>query len=64
MYKWQKHDLELMLLAAREQGVPMLIGSAGDTGSNSRVDRYVQIIKDLASEHNLPLLNWHTSILK
>lgn len=54
MYKWQKHDLELMLLAAREQGVPMLIGSAGDTGANSRVDMYVQIIKDLAKEHGLP----------
>ncbi|MBX9973641.1 acyclic terpene utilization AtuA family protein [Cytobacillus firmus] len=54
MYKWQKHDLELMLLAASEQGVPMLIGSAGDTGANSRVDMYVQIIKDLAKEHNLP----------
>jgi hypothetical protein len=54
MYKWQKHDLELMLLAAREQGVPMLIGSAGDTGANSRVDMYVQMIKDLAKEHNLP----------
>lgn len=54
MYKWQKHDLELMLLAAREQGVPMLIGSAGDCGSNSRVDMYVQIIKDLAAEHDLP----------
>ncbi|WP_368503272.1 acyclic terpene utilization AtuA family protein [Alkalihalophilus sp. As8PL] len=54
MYKWQKHDLELMLLAAREQGVPMLVGSAGDTGANSRVDMYVQIIKDLAEEHNLP----------
>ncbi|MCM3694274.1 acyclic terpene utilization AtuA family protein [Neobacillus niacini] len=54
MYSWQKHDLELMLLAAREQGVPMLIGSAGDTGANSRVDMYVQIIKDLAKEHSLP----------
>lgn len=54
MYKWQKHDLELMLLAAREQDVPMLIGSAGDCGSNSRVDMYVQIIKDLATEHDLP----------
>ncbi|WP_174614699.1 acyclic terpene utilization AtuA family protein [Virgibacillus ihumii] len=54
MYKWQKHDLELMLLAAREQGVPMLIGSAGDTGANSRVDMYVQMIRDLAKEHNLP----------
>lgn len=54
MYKWQKHDLELMLLAAREQNVPMIIGSAGDTGANSRVDMYVEIIKDLAKEHNLP----------
>ena len=53
MYSWQKHDLELMLLAAREQDVPMLIGSAGDCGTNSRVDMYVQIIRDLAVEHNL-----------
>lgn len=54
MYRWQKHDLELMLLAAREQGVPMLIGSAGDTGANSRVDMYVQMIKDIAKEYRLP----------
>lgn len=54
MYEWQKHDLELMLLAAREQGVPMIVGSAGDCGTNSRVDMYVQIIKDLAAEHRLP----------
>lgn len=53
-YQWQKHDLELMLLDSREQGVPMIIGSAGDTGSNSRVDMYVDIIKDLAKKHNLP----------
>lgn len=52
-YEHQKHDLELMLLAAREQGVPMIIGSAGDTGSNSRVDMYVQIIRDLAKKHNM-----------
>jgi len=51
---WQIHDLELMLLASREQGVPMIIGSAGDTGSNSRVDMYVQFIRDLAKKHNLP----------
>ncbi|MGI6382905.1 MAG: acyclic terpene utilization AtuA family protein [Tissierellaceae bacterium] len=54
LYEWQKHDLELMLLASREQGVPMIIGSAGDTGTNSRVDMYVQMIKDLAREHKLP----------
>lgn len=53
LYAWQKHDLELMLLASRKQGVPMIIGSAGDTGTNSRVDRYVEIIKQLAWRHNL-----------
>ncbi|MNQ52765.1 hypothetical protein D3C85_667920 [compost metagenome] len=50
---WQRHDLEQMLLAARAQGVPMIIGSAGDTGSNSRVDLYVRIIKELAKQHGL-----------
>ena len=52
-YEWQKHDLELMLVAAREQNVPMIIGSAGDTGTNSRVDMYVDIIRDLAKKHRL-----------
>jgi hypothetical protein len=51
---WQTHDLEAMLLAARRIGVPMLIGSAGDTGSNSRVDLYVRIIRELAAKHRLP----------
>ncbi len=50
---WQEHDLEEMLLAARRTGKPMIIGSAGDTGSNSRVDLYVQIIRDLAAKHGL-----------
>src|SRR3546814_8598039 len=31
----------------------MIIGSAGDTGANSRVDRYVAMIKELAAEHGL-----------
>jgi Acyclic terpene utilisation family protein AtuA len=50
---WQEHDLEAMLLAAREIDVPMLIGSAGDTGSNSRVDMYVEMIRQLANRHDL-----------
>ncbi|THD83776.1 acyclic terpene utilization AtuA family protein [Aliigemmobacter aestuarii] len=60
---WQEHDLEEMLLAARRIGVPMLIGSAGDTGTNSRVDMYVQIIRDIAARHNLPpfKLGWFYS---
>jgi hypothetical protein len=31
-----------------------MIGSAGDTGTNSRVDRYVGIVKELAVEHKIP----------
>ncbi|ADZ72241.1 acyclic terpene utilization AtuA family protein [Polymorphum gilvum] len=50
---WQEHDLEVMLLAARETGKPMIIGSAGDTGTNSRVDMYVEIIRELAKKHDL-----------
>src|SRR5262249_16807719 len=51
--QWQTHDLEVMLLAARGLGVPMIIGSAGDTGSNSRVDLFVRIIRDIAETHAL-----------
>ena len=51
---WQTHDLEHMLLAARRLGVPMIIGSSGDTGTNSRVDLFVGIIKALAEKHRLP----------
>lgn len=51
--EWQKHDLEQMLLASRRLGVPMIIGSAGDTGTNSRVDMYVDIIRDIAAEHGM-----------
>jgi hypothetical protein len=51
--QWQLDDLEHMLLAARRLGVPMIVGSAGDTGSDSRVDLYVGIIKNLARQHGL-----------
>ncbi|MDH4376634.1 MAG: acyclic terpene utilization AtuA family protein [Ramlibacter sp.] len=50
---WQRQDLEYMLLASRRLGVPMMIGSAGDTGSNSRVDLYLAMIKDIARQHGL-----------
>lgn len=50
---WQTHDLEQMLLAARELGVPMIIGSSGDTGTDSRVDLYLRIIRELAAKHRL-----------
>src|ERR1700759_3103843 len=50
---WQTHDLEQMLLASRRLGVPMIIGSAGDTGTNSRVDLYLDILAELARKHRL-----------
>src|SRR5215469_11621503 len=52
--QWQTEDLETMLLQARGLGVPMIIGSAGDTGTNSRVDLFVGIIRELARKHALP----------
>jgi hypothetical protein len=52
--QWQTFDLEQMLLASRKLGVPMIIGSSGDTGTDSRVDMYVRIIKELALKHRLP----------
>ena len=52
--QWQTDDLATMLLASRRLGVPMIVGSAGDTGSNSRVDLFVRLIRDLAEKHGLP----------
>ncbi|HTU56691.1 MAG TPA: acyclic terpene utilization AtuA family protein [Acetobacteraceae bacterium] len=65
--QWQVHDLELMLLGARRLGVPMIVGSAGDTGADSRVDLFVEIIKDLAQKHRLEKFRigyFHSSVLK
>ena len=60
---WQTYDLEQMLLASRRIGVPMIIGSAGDTGSDSRVAMYCEIIRELAAKHALApfRLGWFTS---
>lgn len=51
--EWQMHDLELMLVESRKRNVPMLVGSVGDTGTNSRVDMFVEMIQELAKKHNL-----------
>ncbi|MBV9552652.1 MAG: acyclic terpene utilization AtuA family protein [Alphaproteobacteria bacterium] len=50
---WQTEDLETMLVASRRLGIPMIVGSAGDTGTNSRVDLFVGIIQELARKHRL-----------
>lgn len=47
-------ELELLLTSARRLGIPMIIGSAGDTGSNRGVDLFVEIIKAAAVKHGIP----------
>jgi len=49
-----REDLELFLTAARKKRIPLVIGSAGDTGTNRGVDEFVDIIKNLAQTHRLP----------
>lgn len=48
-----REELELFLTESRKKGIPLVIGSAGDTGSNRGVDEFVAIIKDLALEHRI-----------
>ena len=50
---WQRHDLEVMLLAARRLGVPMIVGSASDTGTDRGVGQFAAFIRDIAAEHGL-----------
>lgn len=51
--RWQERDLELMLLAARRLQVPMIVGSASDAGTDSGVDRYIDIVKEIAQRKGL-----------
>ena len=51
--EWQKHDIEILLLGARQSGIPLIISSASDTGMNRGVDQYAQIVRDLVTEHRL-----------
>lgn len=50
---WQRHDVEIMLLEARRLGVPMIIGSASDTGTDRGVRQFAEIVRAVAAEHKL-----------
>ena len=50
---WVKHDLRLMLLGARQLGVPMVVGSAGHMGTDSGVDYHAALIQEIAAEEGL-----------
>lgn len=51
--EWEKHDLELLLLASRERSIPMIIGSCSTTGTKRGVDLYVELVREIAKEHRL-----------
>lgn len=50
---WQRHDLTIMLREARRIEVPMIVGSASDTGTDRGVDQFVDIIRAAAEELTL-----------
>lgn len=52
--EWQRHDLEHMLVESRRLGVPMIVGSASDTGTDRGVDQFVRLIEEIARKHRLP----------
>lgn len=47
---WQEDDLRLIFTAARQLGVPMIIGSCSDTGTDRGVRQYAAFIRELARE--------------
>ena len=48
-----KRDLEIMLSAALEEDIPIIIGSAGGSGGGPHLDWNVQILKEIAKEKRL-----------
>lgn len=51
--EWEEHDLELLLCAARERKIPLIVGSAGGAGTNRGVDAYTDILRTVARRHKL-----------
>jgi len=51
---WQRQDLEAMLVESRRLNVPMIVGSASDTGTDRGVEQFAKLIADIAHQHRLP----------
>jgi len=48
-----KRDMEFMLTAAAEAGIPVIVGTAGGSGADSHLDWNVEIVKEIAREQGL-----------
>jgi hypothetical protein len=51
--EWEYFDLELLLCAARERKIPLIIGSAGGAGSTRGVSDYLEIAQEISHKHKL-----------
>ena len=49
-----REELELFLVESRKRNIPLIIGSAGDSGSNAGVDACVRMLREIAEEHRIP----------
>jgi hypothetical protein len=50
-----RRDLEMMLLAGRELGVPVIVGSAGGSGARPHVEWTWEIVQEIAAARRLRL---------
>lgn len=50
-----KMDLTPLIKASKDKNIPVIIGSAGGTGDNERVDWTLDIVKEIAKENNYKL---------
>jgi hypothetical protein len=48
-----RRDLEMVLVAARELDVPLVIGSAGTAGAKPHLDATVTLVRDIAAQRGL-----------
>jgi hypothetical protein len=48
-----RHDLSIMLRAAREHRIPLLVGSALTSGCNASLEQAVTLVREIAREHGL-----------
>jgi len=48
-----KRDLSILLVAARQAGIPLVVGSCGGAGGQPHLDEVVQIVLEISREHAL-----------
>jgi hypothetical protein len=48
-----RRDLEPALLTARQNKIPLIIGSAGGAGAKPHVESFLKILKEISRHHNL-----------